>query len=154
MKDDFHRGVWVEPPKNKKGCTTKMSVDGETVYLRTGEYEDTSLAEISIQVGLDEKDSDVNKWLRDISSSVSIGLQCGVPLKQYVNEYVNLDKEPTLTVEGHRSITKAHSILDAVFRDLAITYLRAEVTPVEEETASVHQLHEDTNVVTLYPNKS
>jgi ribonucleoside-diphosphate reductase alpha chain len=108
-------------PQRRKGYTQKAVVGGHKVYLRTGEYEDGRLGEIFIDM---HKDGAAFRSLMDaFAISVSMGLQYGVPLEEFVDAYTFTRFEPAGMVIGNEAIKNATSILDYIFRELAVSYL-------------------------------
>jgi ribonucleoside-diphosphate reductase alpha chain len=108
-------------PQRRKGYTQKAVVGGHKVYLRTGEYEDGRLGEIFIDM---HKEGSAFRALMDsFAISVSMGLQYGVPLETYVEAFTFTRFEPNGIVQGNDAIKNATSILDYMFRELAISYL-------------------------------
>jgi ribonucleoside-diphosphate reductase alpha chain len=108
-------------PPRRKGYTQKAIVGGHKVYLRTGEYEDGRLGEIFIDM---HKDGAAFRSLMDaFAIAVSMGLQYGVPLEEFVDAYTFTRFEPAGIVIGNDSIKNATSILDYIFRELAVSYL-------------------------------
>ena len=110
-----------ELPHRRKGYTQKARVGGHKIYLRTGEYEDGSLAEIFIDM---HKEGSAFRSLMDcFAIAISLGLQYGVPLERFVDQFTFTRFEPSGVVEGNDAIKMATSILDYIFRELAISYL-------------------------------
>jgi ribonucleoside-diphosphate reductase alpha chain len=120
-------------PDRRKGYTQKAVVGGHKVYLRTGEYEDGRLGEIFID--MHKEGAALRSLLNNFAIAVSLGLQYGVPLDEYVDAFTFTRFEPQGPVQGNDSIKYATSILDYVFRELAISYLSrfdlAHVDPTE-----------------------
>jgi ribonucleoside-diphosphate reductase alpha chain len=114
----------------RKGYTQKAVVGGHKVYLRTGEYEDGTLAEVFIDM---HKEGSAFRSLMDsFAIAISLGLQYGVPLENFVEAFTFTRFEPSGVVEGNDAIKMATSILDYIFRELAISYLdRADLAHVE-----------------------
>ncbi len=108
-------------PNRRAGYTQKASVGGHKVYLRTGEYEDGKLGEIFID--MHKEGAAFRSLMNSFAIAVSLGLQYGVPLDEYVDAFTFTRFEPNGTVNGNNRIKLATSILDYVFRELAITYL-------------------------------
>jgi len=108
-------------PERRKGYTQKASVGGHKVYLRTGEYEDGKLGEIFID--MHKEGAAFRSLMNNFAISVSIGLQYGVPLEEYVDAFTFTRFEPSGMVEGNEAIKMSTSILDYIFRELAISYL-------------------------------
>ncbi len=120
-------------PERRKGYTQKAVVGGHKVYLRTGEYEDGRLGEIFID--MHKEGAALRSLLNNFAIAISLGLQYGVPLDEYVDAFTFTRFEPQGPVQGNDSIKYATSILDYVFRELAISYLSrfdlAHVEPAE-----------------------
>ena len=104
-----------------KGYTQKATVGGHKVYLRTGEYEDGSLGEIFID--MHKEGAAFRSLMNNFAIAVSLGLQYGVPLEEYVEAFTFTRFEPAGLVQGNDRIKNATSILDYVFRELAVSYL-------------------------------
>jgi ribonucleoside-diphosphate reductase alpha chain len=109
------------PPDRRKGYIQKASVGGHKVYLHTGEYQDGELAEIFID--MHKEGAAFRSLMNNFAIGVSIGLQYGVPLEEYVDAFTFTRFEPAGLVQGNDAIKNATSILDYVFRELAISYL-------------------------------
>jgi ribonucleoside-diphosphate reductase alpha chain len=120
-------------PGRRKGYTQKAVVGGHKVYLRTGEYEDGKLGEIFID--MHKEGAALRAMMNNFAIAVSVGLQYGVPLDEYVDAFTFTRFEPAGMVQGNDSIKNATSILDYVFRELAVSYLGrndlAHVEPAE-----------------------
>jgi len=108
-------------PGRRKGYTQKAKIGGHTIFLRTGEYDDGRLGEIFID--MNKEGSSLRAFINNFAISVSLGLQWGVPLEEYVDAFVFTKFEPAGMVQGNDAIKNATSILDYVFRELAISYL-------------------------------
>jgi ribonucleoside-diphosphate reductase alpha chain len=108
-------------PQRRKGYTQKAVVGGHKVYLRTGEYEDGSLAEIFID--MHKEGSAFRSLMNNFAIAISIGLQYGVPLEEFVEAFTFTRFEPSGIVAGNDTIKMATSLLDYIFRELAISYL-------------------------------
>ncbi|WP_421706695.1 vitamin B12-dependent ribonucleotide reductase [Algihabitans sp.] len=108
-------------PGRRKGYTQKAVVGGHKVYLRTGEYEDGSLGEIFVD--MHKEGAAFRSLMNNFAIAISIGLQYGVPLEEYVEAYTFTRFEPSGMVEGNDAIKMATSVLDYIFRELAISYL-------------------------------
>ncbi len=108
-------------PNRRKGYTQKAKVGGHTVFLRTGEYDDGRLGEIFID--MNKEGSALRAVINNFAISVSLGLQYGVPLEEYVDAFTFTKFEPAGFVQGNDWIKNATSILDYIFRELAISYL-------------------------------
>jgi hypothetical protein len=122
-----------ELPARRRGYTQKASVGGHKLFLRTGEYSDGKLGEIFI--GL-HKDGPAFRGLMDnFAVAVSLGLQYGVPLEQFVEAFTFTRFGPAGAVEGDPAVGRATSLLDYVFRTLAASYLgKTDIPEAEEET--------------------
>ncbi len=117
-------------PGRRKGYTQKAVVGGHKVYLRTGEYDDGKLGEIFID--MHKEGAALRAMMNNFAISVSVGLQYGVPLEEYVDAFTFTKFEPAGMVQGNESIKNATSILDYVFRELAVSYLgRNDLAHVE-----------------------
>ena len=111
-------------PDRRKGYIQKASIGNHKVYLHTGEYEDGKIGEIFIDTS---KEGELVKALmNNFAIAISLGLQYGVPLDEFVNAYVDTKFEPSGKVYGNDRILSATSILDYIFRELAISYLNRE----------------------------
>ncbi|MDP6573770.1 MAG: vitamin B12-dependent ribonucleotide reductase [Rhodospirillales bacterium] len=117
-------------PARRKGYTQKAIVGGHKVYLRTGEYEDGSLGEIFID--MHKEGAAFRSLMNNFAISISIGLQYGVPLEEFVEAFTFTRFEPSGMVEGNDSVKMATSILDYLFREVAVSYLgRTDLAHVE-----------------------
>ena len=111
-------------PDRRKGYIQKASIGNHKVYLHTGEYEDGKIGEIFIDTS---KEGELVKALmNNFAIAISLGLQYGVPLDEFVNAYLDTKFEPSGKVYGNDRIMSASSILDYIFRELAISYLNRE----------------------------
>ncbi len=108
-------------PHRRKGYTQKAIVGGHKVYLRTGEFEDGRLGEIFID--MHKEGAAFRSLMNNFAIAVSIGLQYGVPLEEFVEAFTFTRFEPSGMVEGNDAIKMATSIVDYIFRELAISYL-------------------------------
>jgi ribonucleoside-diphosphate reductase alpha chain len=108
-------------PDRRKGYTQKAVVGGHKVYLRTGEYDDGRLGEIFID--MHKEGAALRSFINNFAIAVSLGLQYGVPLEEYVDAFTFTRFEPAGPVQGNDSIKYATSILDYVFRELAVSYM-------------------------------
>ncbi|MCB2102917.1 MAG: vitamin B12-dependent ribonucleotide reductase, partial [Rhodobacterales bacterium] len=125
-----HRAQRRRPPNRRKGYTQKAVVGGHKVYLRTGEYEDGYLSEIFID--MHKEGAAFRSLMNNFAIAVSIGLQYGVPLDEYVESFTFTRFDPSGLVEGNDTIKMATSILDYIFRELAVSYLgRNDLAHVE-----------------------
>jgi ribonucleoside-diphosphate reductase alpha chain len=117
-------------PERRKGYTQKAAVGGHKVYLRTGEYEDGALGEIFVD--MHKEGAAFRSLMNNFAIAVSIGLQYGVPLEEFVDAFTFTRFEPSGLVEGNEAIKMSTSILDYIFRELAISYLgRNDLAHVE-----------------------
>ena len=108
-------------PTRRKGYTQKAKLGGHTIFLRTGEYDDGRLGEIFLD--MNKEGSALRAFINNFAISVSLGLQYGVPLEEYVEAFTFTKFEPAGMVIGNDAIKNATSILDYVFRELAVSYL-------------------------------
>jgi ribonucleoside-diphosphate reductase alpha chain len=119
-------------PHRRKGYTQKAIVGGHKVYLRTGEYEDGKVGEIFID--MHKEGAAFRSLMNNFAIAISIGLQYGVPLEEFVEAFTFTRFEPSGMVEGNDTIKMSTSILDYIFRELAISYLnRNDLAHVEPE---------------------
>ncbi len=122
-------------PERRKGYTQKAIVGGHKVYLRTGEYEDGKLGEIFID--MHKEGAGFRAMMNNFAIAVSVGLQYGVPLEEFVDAFTFTKFEPAGMVQGNDSIKNATSILDYIFRELAVSYLdRTDLAHVKPQGAS------------------
>ena len=111
-------------PDRRKGYIQKASIGEHKIYLHTGEYDDGKIGEIFIDTN---KEGELVKALmNNFAIAISLGLQYGVPLDEFVDAFVDTKFEPSGKVDGNDRILSATSILDYVFRELAISYLGKE----------------------------
>src|SRR5262249_21712602 len=119
-------------PFRRKGYTQKAIVGGHKIYLRTGEYEDGSLGEIFLD--MHKEGAAFRSLMNCFAIAVSLGLQHGVPLDEFADAFIFTRFEPNGIVQGHDQIKMVTSVIDYVFRELAITYLdRNDLCQVSEE---------------------
>ncbi|MFO1047225.1 MAG: vitamin B12-dependent ribonucleotide reductase [Geminicoccaceae bacterium] len=117
-------------PSRRKGYTQKAVVGGHKVYLRTGEYEDGTLGEIFVD--MHKEGAAFRSLMNSFAIAISIGLQYGVPLEEFVEAFSYTRFEPSGIVQGNDTIKLATSVLDYMFRELAISYLeRTDLANVE-----------------------
>ena len=110
----------IKMPDRRKGYIQKVTIGNHKVYLHTGEYDDGKLGEIFIDTS---KEGELVKALmNNFAIAISLGLQYGVPLDEFVSAYVGTKFEPSGKIEGNDRILSASSILDYIFRELAISY--------------------------------
>lgn len=126
-------------PERRKGYTQKAIVGGHKVYLRTGEYANGTLGEIFID--MHKEGAGFRAMMNNFAIAVSVGLQYGVPLEEFVEAFTFTRFEPAGMVQGNDSIKNATSILDYIFRELAISYLdRTDLAHVKPTGASFDDL--------------
>jgi ribonucleoside-diphosphate reductase alpha chain len=119
-------------PNRRKGYTQKAVVGGHKVYLRTGEYADGRLGEIFID--MHKEGAAFRSLMNSFAISVSIGLQYGVPLEELVDAFAFIRFEPSGPVQGNDTIKMASSVIDYIFRELAISYLgRTDLANVDPD---------------------
>jgi len=111
-------------PDRRKGYIQKAQIGNHKVYLHTGEYDDGKIGEIFIDTN--KEGELVKAMMNNFAIAISLGLQYGVPLDEYVDAFIDTKFEPSGTVIGNDRILSASSILDYVFRELAISYLDKE----------------------------
>ena len=122
-------------PERRKGYTQKAIVGGHKVYLRTGEYKDGTLGEIFID--MHKEGAGFRAMMNNFAIAVSVGLQYGVPLEEFVDAFTFTKFEPSGMVQGNDSIKNATSILDYIFRELAVSYLdRTDLAHVQPQGTS------------------
>jgi ribonucleoside-diphosphate reductase alpha chain len=130
-------------PTRRKGYTQKAKIGGHTVFLRTGEYDDGRLGEIFLD--MNKEGSALRAFINNFAISVSLGLQYGVPLEEYVDAFTFTKFEPAGMVQGNDAIKNATSILDYVFRELAVSYLgRDDLAHVPPEIFGTSGASKDT----------
>jgi ribonucleoside-diphosphate reductase alpha chain len=126
-------------PHRRRGYTQKAIVGGHKVYLRTGEYSDGAIGEIFID--MHKEGAAFRSLMNNFAIAVSIGLQYGVPLEEFVDAYTFTRFEPSGLVEGNDAIKMATSVIDYIFRELAVSYLGrddlAHATPHDMEPDSM-----------------
>lgn len=118
-------------PDRRTGYTQKVKINGQSVYIRTGEYDNGQIGEIFID--MHKEGAAFRSLLNCFAISISLGLQHGVPLDEFVDAFVFTRFEPSGVVSGHNRIKMATSVIDYIFRELAVTYLgRNDLAHVEE----------------------
>ena len=127
-------------PDRRKGYIQKAQIGDHKVYLHTGEYDDGKIGEIFIDTN--KEGELVKAMMNNFAIAISLGLQYGVPLEEYVDAFIDTKFEPSGNVIGNDRILSASSILDYVFRELAISYL------VKEELAHTPSIANVKNVDT------
>ena len=119
-----YNGKRIKMPDRRKGYIQKASIGEHKIYLHTGEYNDGKIGEIFIDTN---KEGELVKALmNNFAIAISLGLQYGVPLEEFVDAFIDTKFEPSGKVDGNDRILSATSILDYVFRELAISYLGQE----------------------------
>jgi ribonucleoside-diphosphate reductase alpha chain len=119
-------------PGRRRGYTQKARVGGHKVYLRTGEFEDGSLGEIFVD--MHREGAAFRSLMNCFAIAISLGLQYGVPLEEFVEAFVFTRFEPNGPVQGHDNIKQSTSIIDYIFRELALSYLgRTDLVQVKPE---------------------
>jgi ribonucleoside-diphosphate reductase alpha chain len=125
------RGNRGSLPNRRLGYTQKAKIGGHSIFIRTGEYDDGSLGEIFLD--MHKEGAAFRSLLNSFAIAVSLGLQYGVPLEEYVDAFTFSRFEPNGVVQGHDYVKMATSVIDYIFRDLAISYLHrsdlAQVNP-------------------------
>ena len=134
-------GVRISMPDRRKGYIQKATIGDHKVYLHTGEYEDGKIGEIFIDTS---KEGELVKALmNNFAIAVSLGLQYGVPLDEFINAFVGTKFEPSGKVYGNDRILSASSILDYIFRELAISYQNREDLAHTPSIGSIDNLSND-----------
>ena len=119
-------------PQRRAGYTQKAVIGGHKLYLRTGEYSDGTLGEIFLD--MHREGAAFRSMMNCFAIAVSLGLQHGVPLEEFVDAFLFSRFEPNGMVQGNKSIKRSTSIIDYIFRELAISYLeRNDLAQVSEE---------------------
>ena len=131
-------------PDRRKGYIQKAQIGNHKVYLHTGEYNDGKIGEIFIDTN--KEGELVKAMMNNFAIAISLGLQYGVPLDEYVDAFIDTKFEPSGNVNGNDRILSATSILDYVFRELAISYLgREELAHTPSIASSVDIVDDDTD---------
>ena len=126
------RGVRKSLPNRRIGYTQKAKIGGHSIFIRTGEYDDGKLGEIFLD--MHKEGAAFRSLLNSFAIAVSLGLQYGVPLEEYVDAFTFSRFEPNGMVQGHEYVKMATSVIDYIFRDLAISYLkRSDLAQVRPE---------------------
>jgi len=127
-------------PSRRKGYTQKARVGGHKVYIRTGEYQDGSLGEIFVD--MHREGAAFRSLMNCFAIAISLGLQYGVPLEEFVEAFVFTRFEPNGPVTGHDNIKMSTSVIDFIFRELAMTYLdRTDLVQVKPEDLRGDAIH-------------
>jgi len=140
-------------PDRRKGYIQKAQIGNHKVYLHTGEYNDGKIGEIFIDTN--KEGELVKAMMNNFAIAISLGLQYGVPLDEYVDAFIDTKFEPSGNVDGNDRILSATSILDYVFRELAISYLGKEElahTPSIASTADVSDGDTDDKFLKIVKN--
>ena len=130
-------------PDRRKGYIQKAQIGDHKVYLHTGEYDDGKIGEIFIDTN--KEGELVKAMMNNFAIAISLGLQYGVPLEEYVDAFIDTKFEPSGNVIGNDRILSASSILDYVFRELAISYLGKEELAHTPSIASTKNFTADNN---------
>jgi ribonucleoside-diphosphate reductase alpha chain len=126
------RGVRRLLPNRRAGYTQKAKIGGHSIFIRTGEYDDGKLGEIFLD--MHKEGAAFRSLMNSFAIAVSLGLQYGVPLEEYVDAFTFSRFEPNGMVQGHDYVKMATSVIDFIFRDLAISYLkRTDLAQVKPE---------------------
>ncbi len=128
-------------PDRRKGYIQKAQIGDHKVYLHTGEYDDGKIGEIFIDTN--KEGELVKAMMNNFAIAISLGLQYGVPLDEYVDAFIDTKFEPSGNVIGNDRILSASSILDYVFRELAISYLGKEELAHTPSIASTKNISSD-----------
>ena len=140
-------------PDRRKGYIQKAQIGDHKVYLHTGEYNDGKIGEIFIDTN--KEGELVKAMMNNFAIAISLGLQYGVPLDEYVDAFIDTKVEPSGNVDGNDRILSASSILDYVFRELAISYLGREElahTPSIASTANISDADTDDKFLKIVKN--
>jgi ribonucleoside-diphosphate reductase alpha chain len=140
-------------PDRRKGYIQKAQIGNHKVYLHTGEYNDGKIGEIFIDTN--KEGELVKAMMNNFAIAISLGLQYGVPLDEYVDAFIDTKFEPSGKVDGNDRILSATSILDYVFRELAISYLGREElahTPSIASTTDVSDNETDDKFLKIVKN--
>jgi ribonucleoside-diphosphate reductase alpha chain len=126
------RSVRKPLPNRRAGYTQKAKIGGHSIFIRTGEYDDGGLGEIFLD--MHKEGAAFRSLLNSFAIAVSLGLQYGVPLEEYVDAFTFSRFEPNGMVQGHDYVKMSTSVIDYIFRDLAISYLkRTELGQIKPE---------------------
>jgi ribonucleoside-diphosphate reductase alpha chain len=140
-------------PDRRKGYIQKAQIGDHKVYLHTGEYNDGKIGEIFIDTN--KEGELVKAMMNNFAIAISLGLQYGVPLDEYVDAFIDTKFEPSGNVIGNDRILSASSILDYVFRELAISYLGKEDlahTPTIASSKNTYTENEDDKFLKIVKN--
>jgi ribonucleoside-diphosphate reductase alpha chain len=140
------RGLRKPLPNRRMGYTQKAKIGGHSIFIRTGEYEDGNLGEIFLD--MHKEGAAFRSLLNGFAITVSLGLQYGVPLEEYVDAFTFSRFEPNGMVQGHDYVKMATSVIDYVFRDLAISYLkRSDLGQVKPEDLVATATKSETDIM-------
>ena len=140
-------------PDRRKGYIQKAQIGDHKVYLHTGEYDDGKIGEIFIDTN--KEGELVKAMMNNFAIAISLGLQYGVPLEEYVDAFIDTKFEPSGNVIGNDRILSASSILDYVFRELAISYLGKEElahTPSISKIQTIDDINSDDKFLKIVKN--
>jgi ribonucleoside-diphosphate reductase alpha chain len=146
-------GLRVRLPKKRSGFTQEARVGGHKIFLRTGEYEDGTLGEIFID--MHKEGAAFRSLMNCFAMSISIGLQYGVPLSTYVEQFTFTRFEPQGLVEGHPYVKFGTSIVDYLFRVLGVEYLhRYDLAHIKPEEHPTHSVAESSSLPLSYTKEA
>ena len=135
------RGARKPLPNRRTGYTQKAKIGGHSIFIRTGEYDDGKLGEIFLD--MHKEGAAFRSLLNSFAIAVSLGLQYGVPLEEYVDAFTFSRFEPNGVVQGHDYVKMATSVMDYIFRDIAISYLKrtdlGQIKPEDLLTTGVNE---------------
>ena len=140
-------------PDRRKGYIQKAMIGDHKVYLHIGEYDDGRVGEIFIDTN--KEGELVKSLMNNFAIAISLGLQYGVPLEEYVDAFINTKFEPSGKIKGNDRILSASSILDYLFRELAISYLGREDlahTPSIKKTDQAEDSEENAQLIDVLKN--
>ena len=146
-------GKRFQMPDRRKGYIQKATVGDHKVYLHTGEYDDGKIGEIFIDTN--KEGELVKAMMNNFAIAISLGLQYGVPLEEFVDAFIDTKFEPSGKVYGNDRILSATSILDYIFRELAISYLDKEElahTPSINSSKTVKEVDKDDQFLKIVKN--
>ena len=146
-------GKRFQMPDRRKGYIQKATVGDHKVYLHTGEYDDGKIGEIFIDTN--KEGELVKSLMNNFAIAISLGLQYGVPLEEFVDAFLDTKFEPSGKVYGNDRILSATSILDYIFRELAISYLDKEElahTPSISSSGRVKEVDKDDQFLKIVKN--
>ena len=128
-------------PDRRKGYIQKVTIQNHKIYLHTGEYDDGKVGEIFID--MNKEGELVKALMNNFAIAISLGLQYGVPLNEFVDAFIETKFEPSGEIKGNDRILNASSILDYIFRELAISYLGREDLA---HTPSINKIENDRSI--------